>query len=176
MKRVLLVLLLLTGCATQPIKFVGLSKNPSPYLLNIKFLIRDDEAMNLAEGNLVVFPTNIQDGQNFQCASVYGNYEYLFSINRNGPADRVNSFFFSLWKREITVRTKTYTLWKGYIPEPRNYYAFTELNVHDSKQELMVSVTTHVSYDKKGQKMLLENLNDMIKKSTFAFRCYTSEK
>ncbi|OHA07811.1 MAG: hypothetical protein A2934_02985 [Candidatus Sungbacteria bacterium RIFCSPLOWO2_01_FULL_47_10] len=175
MKRTLLVLLLLTGCATQPIKLTGLSKDPSPYLLNVNILIRDDKAMNLAKGSLVIYPTNIQNGQIFRCATAHDNHEYLFSINRKGPADKANSFFFSVWKRMIADHLKTYTLWKGYVPEPKNHYAFTELITYDEKQELMVSITTHVSYDEKGQKMLLEDLNSAVRKSTLTFRCYTEE-
>ncbi len=171
--------LILAGCAaSNPIQMTGLSKDQSPFLMSVSVQLWEKNSAKPAYGSFVVYPANIANRQLFRCKTVRGQKEYSLNVSRNGPANQANSFFFSFWVREFPYEGRTYGLWKGYIPSPQRYYAFTELSQYndEGKPLLAVTVTTHIFENEEAQRMTHESLNEQMTESTIHFGCFLTDK
>ncbi|MDO8600289.1 MAG: hypothetical protein Q7R73_01550 [bacterium] len=170
MKKIGLVLLLVCAAAffkTQSADAFLWQSDSSLFRVSVHLLI-PESGKAPTTGTIVINPATIQDKQSFQCEHDFETGHYSVSISRNGPADKTNSFFFAVWHRDLNNPEKTYTLWRGYLPEPEHVYAFTEIIT----PTLIIAVTTYMPENEKGLKNIEEYLNKELKRATFAFKCY----
>lgn len=172
-------LVVLASCTTvSPIQLTGLSGEQSPFLIHVRVLFNENTSGIPEKSSFVIYPTNLKDKSTFRCKTNRNAKEYLFSISREGPADKANSFFFSFWSRKTPYDGTSYMLWKGYLPDPKRYYAFTEIvqNSSEGRTTLMIVITNFILENEENQRSVLEYINSESKKSNVNFGCYFDDK